>query len=658
MNPRRTRTAAAPATTARSPRPLGARRGLALAAGLAVLSVVCGPRTANGFAIRLVSTPGRLPVSSRPARRRDYGGGRYDSYDDGYGYEGSDREGRGAPRRGRSGGPRGRSGYGSNNDENEDYDKDWSRPTQGRGRGGSRDASRGYGGRNGPRGRSQGPRQRGGSGSGSRYGGDRRNASRPPAQPEETAEITDTNAHFFSKKPLSDPTFYAEGGADGDNDASQELHEALCRGAGITRPSRIQSLAWPKILGGSHTIVADQTGSGKTCAYLIPCLLRALQSPPVGANGSPRVLVLAPTAELADQIRDVCFKISRAGTPFHTMVVTANGKQTTTIRDQIRMIQRKPADVLIGTPGRISTILRTRNSGLDLSHVRSIVLDEVDVLMIDETFGPQLRTVGAAAPLLDKTQFVFVTATLPDSIVETITTEFPGVVKVKGPGLHRPAPSLKENLVDVSVPSSSNRNEDLCFDLKAKALLKALRQNRCRRTLVFCNTVESCRSVENLLNRKDRRGRVFEVLAYHSAMTPEARNANLRVFARGRNNDRNEEVDYVLICTDRAARGVDFDEAPVNHCVVFDFPKDPAEYIRRVGRTARAGRVGTSTVFAYGWQLPIARSVMGKKLDSETIATSDMKYDENDYEPRFDRRTKKRRDAQMKSKIEDGSLWE
>lgn len=110
--------------------------------------------------------------------------------------------------------------------------------------------------------------------------------------------------------------------------------------------------------------------------------------------------------------------------------------------------------------------------------------------------------------------------------------------------------------------------------------------------------------------------------------------------------------------TDRAARGVDFDESPVDHAVVFDFPKDPAEYIRRVGRTARAGRIGTSTIFAYGWQLPIARSVMGKKLDSFSIATSDMKYDENDYEPRFDRRTKKRRDRQMKDKIENGSLWE
>jgi ATP-dependent RNA helicase DDX18/HAS1 len=342
------------------------------------------------------------------------------------------------------------------------------------------------------------------------------------------------------------------------------------------------------------------------------------------------------------------------------MVVTANGKFTTSIRDQIRMIQRQPIDVLISTPGRISTILRTRNSGLDLSKVEAIVLDEVDMLMIDETFGPQLRTVGAAAPVLNKTQFIFVTATLPDSIVQTIEAEFPGVEKVRGPGLHRVAPSLKENLVDVSVPAEQNRNEEVCFDVKAKQLLKALRQNRCHRTLVFCNTVSSCRSVENLLNRKDRRGRVFEILAYHNAMTPEARNSNLQVFAKGKNKpgQDHDEVDYILICTDRAARGVDFDASSVDHVVIFDFPKDPAEYIRRVGRTARAGRSGTSTVFAFGWQLPIARNMMGKKLESFTVASNDVSDKDEDYEFRRNQRTKKTKDAIIKEKIESGRLWD
>jgi ATP-dependent RNA helicase DDX18/HAS1 len=371
-------------------------------------------------------------------------------------------------------------------------------------------------------------------------------------------------------------------------------------------------------------------------------------------------LIMAPTAELADQIKQVCDKISKT-VPFSTMVVTANGKFKTSIRDQIRRIQRTPIDVLISTPGRVSTILRTRHSGLDLSsHLQAIVLDEVDILLIDETFGPQLRTVsGAISNELEQTQFVFVTATLPDQIVKTVQEEFPGVIQVRGPGLHRVAPSVKERLVDVSVPSSSNRDAALCFDIKAKQLLQALRQNRCRRTLIFCNTVESCRDVENLLNRRDRKGRVYEVGAYHNAMTPENRNANMDVFAKGREGS--EEVDYVLICTDRAARGVDFDAAPVDHVVIFDFPKDPAEYLRRVGRTSRAGRVGTCTVFAYGWQLPVAREVMGSKLDSFTIASTQMgeKTDNEDlFKFRKNRRTKKRKDAIMKETIESGQLWD
>jgi hypothetical protein len=220
-------------------------------------------------------------------------------------------------------------------------------------------------------------------------------------------DITDTNTHFYSKKNLEDPTFRTSQG---------ELFRPLCQGAGITRPSRIQSLAWPQILSGKHTIVADQTGSGKTLAYLLPLLQRALSVPSKKVNGAPKLLILAPTAELADQIQAVCTKISET-VPFKTMVVTATGKYTTSIRDQIRMIQRTPVDVMISTPGRVSTILRTRNSGLNLEDLQAIVLDEVDILLIDETFGPQLRTVGAAAPL-DKTQFVFVTATLPDTIVK------------------------------------------------------------------------------------------------------------------------------------------------------------------------------------------------------------------------------------------------
>ena len=496
---------------------------------------------------------------------------------------------------------------------------------------------------------------------------------------------SDPKSTFFSRKSLADPSFAMQSsGDDGDN----ETFHRLCEGAGITQPSRIQALAWPVLLQGKAAIVADQTGSGKTLAYLLPLIQRMKASNEAEKgrphmNGSPKILILTPTAELADQVREVCGKLSQS-VPFRTFVTTATGKYSTSIREQIRTLQNQRVDVLVSTPGRVATILRTKNSGLDLTNLQAIVLDEVDILLIDETFGPQLRTVGAAAPV-DKTQFVFVTATLPDDVVETVNREFPGAQKISGPGLHRVASTVKEHLVDVSVPSSSNRDLDMCFDMKAQQLLKALNQNRCQRTLVFCNTVETCRKVENLLNRKDRRGRLREVHSYHNAMTPEARNRNLQLFAHGRSGKRDERrgggrrggrggkqadndgVEQILVCTDRAARGVDFDAAPVDHVVLFDFPKDPAEYVRRVGRTARAGRKGTSTVFVYGWQLPIARGIMGSKLEY-TVAKNELNDGGDDDDENYEFRggaaarrrkggKKKGKDEMIKSNIESGNLW-
>ena len=283
---------------------------------------------------------------------------------------------------------------------------------------------------------------------------------------------------------------------------------------------------------------------------------------------------------------------------------------------------------------------------------------------MDETFGPQLRAVGAAAPV-DQTQFIFCTATLPDTVVNSVQREFPDVVQIRGPGLHRVALTVKERLVDVSVPSKNNRDAKLGFNIKANCLLDALRQTRCTRTLIFCNTVETCRQVENLLNRKDRKGKFYNVLAYHSAMTPETRNANLAAFSQGGGAG---DSDSILVCTDRAARGVDFEAAPVEHVVIFDFPADPAEYVRRVGRTARAGRSGFATVFAYGWQLPIARTVMGStKLDTGFDRFGGAAYDDDDDSVEFKRRgssggksnkkIQKGKDAIIKGNIEGGRLW-
>lgn len=387
-------------------------------------------------------------------------------------------------------------------------------------------------------------------------------------------------------------------------------------------------------------------------------------------TGSPRILILTPTAELADQIYNVCSSLSKALSSsdwnFQPFVTTATGSHSTNIRDQIRLLQTSPVDVLISTPGRLATILRTKNAGLDLGMVQSMVLDEVDFLLVDETFGPQLRTVGVAVNggggINDNDdgeeggddrgpQFIFVTATLPEDVLESIQSEFPNVTQLRGPGLHRTSPSVHQSLIDVSVPPTSNRDTRAGFEIKVREMFKALRSRRCNKTLIFCNTVETCRNVENALKRKDKRRRRNKVWAYHNALSPEVRLKNLHAFSTSGDDDGggyyndDDGLECILVCTDRAARGIDFDSSPIDHVLLFDFPKDPAEYVRRVGRTARAGRAGASTVLAYGWQLPIARKIMGlsgakgkdgkkkaAKLDAFTMMKSSDGWDEQERE--------------------------
>lgn len=508
-----------------------------------------------------------------------------------------------------------------------------------------------------------------------------------------TTSPTAQSSTFYSQKSLDDPSFSIP---STNRDQDQQFFRKLCQAAKITQPSRIQSLAWPPMLRGENTIVADQTGSGKTLAYLLPLLQKLHQldmeeeSSSEGGNtlrkkkrtGSPRIVVLTPTAELADQIHAVATSLSKElarfndsrGWTFNPFVTTATGSHSTNIRDQIRLLQSTPVDVLISTPGRLSTILRTKSAKLNLGGVVSLVLDEVDFLLVDETFGPQLRTVGVAvnsggdsAPADDNDgpQFVFVTATLPEDVLSSIQSEFPNVTQLRGPGLHRVGNRVQQTLVDVSVPSTSNRDSRACFDIKVRELNKALRGRRCARTLVFCNTVETCRNVENVLRRKDRGGKRTRVWSYHGALSHEARVRNLAAFSsggsgsgsrgqsRGRQNNNDDGdggTERILVCTDRAARGIDFDASPIDHVLLFDFPKDPAEYVRRVGRTARAGRAGASTVLAYGWQLPIARKIMGlssakgkgknakkgnAKLESFTMMKSTDGWDDMDKEDEY-----------------------
>ena len=214
---------------------------------------------------------------------------------------------------------------------------------------------------------------------------------------------------------------------------------------------------------------------------------------------------------------------------------------------------RLGSEILISTPGRLLALLKREQ--ITLENVQTIILDEADVLFMDQSFP--LQPIGeAAAP---NAQFIFTTATLPDIVTDQIKQEFPMVECLTGPGLHRIAPTVEEVLVDCTGPSTQEKSPETAFENKRLALLRAIEQNPCERTLIFCNTINQCRNVENVLNRADRQGKLRMVYAYHGAVDSDTREDAIVQFSR-----RLLKVPVVLVCTDRASRGMDFDASPVN----------------------------------------------------------------------------------------------
>ena len=377
----------------------------------------------------------------------------------------------------------------------------------------------------------------------------------------------------------------------------------------LERPSKIQALSFRDLYDGKHCILADQTGSGKTLAYLLPTVQRMLSLRRDGViakeapSRSPLIVVITPTTELAAQVSRQVKALANV-LKFRTASITA-----ATDMDSEQRKLRQGTEVLVSTPGRLQQLLKKKE--VSFEHVQAIVLDEADVLFMDQTFP--LQPIGGAAP--PETQFIFATATLPEVVTDQIALEFPDIVYRMGPGLHRIAPYVEEVLVDCSGPPSQEKSPITAFENKRLALLRALEAvPDADRTLIFCNTIDQCRRVENALMRADRNANLRKVLAYHGAVDVNQRQENMREFSRAL-----LQQPAVLICTDRASRGMDFDRARVDHVILFDFPKEPSEYVRRVGRTGRAGQSGRATILVHGRQVPIASSVLSASINGKKI---------------------------------------
>ncbi|KAF9673243.1 hypothetical protein SADUNF_Sadunf10G0004100 [Salix dunnii] len=390
------------------------------------------------------------------------------------------------------------------------------------------------------------------------------------------------------------------------------------KGQVFVRPSHIQAKAFAPVIDGKTCVIADQSGSGKTLAYLIPLIQRLRQEELQGLGQSspqsPRVVILVPTAELASQVLNNCRSMSKYGVPFRSMVVTGGFRQ----RTQLENLEQG-VDVLIATPGRFMFLIK--EGFLKLQDLKCAVLDEVDILFNDENFDASLQGLINSSPVT--TQYLFVTATLPVDVCNKLIEIFPDCEVIMGPAVHRTSARLEEILVDCSGENDTEKTPETAFLNKKSALLQLVEQSPVSKTIIFCNKIETCRKVENALKRTDRKGTLVRVLPFHAALAQESRLANMKEFM----NPSRPKESLFLVCTDRASRGIDF--AGVDHVVLFDFPRDPSEYVRRVGRTARGARGnGKAFIFAVGKQVFLARKIIERNEKGHPLHDVPFSYEQ------------------------------
>ncbi|MEM8917499.1 MAG: DEAD/DEAH box helicase [Pseudomonadota bacterium] len=325
---------------------------------------------------------------------------------------------------------------------------------------------------------------------------------------------------------------------------------------GYTTPSPIQQQAIPPALEGKDILGIAQTGTGKTAAFSLPSIHHLLNNKRKPGRNECRMLVLAPTRELARQIADSMIGYSKG---LGLYVTSAFGGVP--INRQKRILQRG-VDVLVATPGRLLDLHDQRS--LDLGKVEILVLDEADQ-MLDLGFIVPLKKI---VPLLPrKRQSLFFSATMPKTISQL-------------------ADQFLTNPVQVSVAPQSTTAERVNQKVtyieqadKQRLLKDFVNQENPDHMLVFTQTKHGADKVVKNLNAVG-----IHAAAIHGNKSQPQRERALGDFRKGKIN--------ILVATDIAARGIDVDG--VSHVINFDMPNVPEQYVHRIGRTARAGASGIS----------------------------------------------------------------
>jgi len=370
------------------------------------------------------------------------------------------------------------------------------------------------------------------------------------------------------------------------------LHESLIRGihaAGFETPRPIQDETIPAGLAGRDVMGLAQTGTGKTAAFALPILDRLVTRP----GGGPRVLVLAPTRELATQIAAEFRTLSK-----FTRVRTVTVYGGVSMGGQVEQLKKRP-EIVVGCPGRVLDLLQ--RGLLHLDRVETLVLDEADH-MFDMGFLPDVRKILSRLPR--RRQNLLFSATMPGDIRNLADDVLydPHVVELADSA---PAETIDHALIYVGEP-------------RKRALLEhLLTRDDCTSAIVFTRTKRRAKKLARQLSEEGHRA-----IGLQGNMSQNQRDRAMGGF-RSRTYD-------VLVATDIAARGIDVSD--VSHVINYDVPNTPEAYTHRIGRTGRAEIEGMAFTFVTGADHDWVRAT--ERMIGEPIRRREVNGFEGDGPPR------------------------
>jgi superfamily II DNA/RNA helicase len=340
--------------------------------------------------------------------------------------------------------------------------------------------------------------------------------------------------------------------------SSLNLHEAVQRAlaaAGYTDPTPVQAQAVPVAMEGKDLIVSAQTGTGKTAAFMLPALSKIADDPRKVGRG-PRVLVLTPTRELAQQVTAAAQKYGSELKGMRTVSVLGGMP----FPAQNRLLSR-PYDIMVATPGRLLDHMSRGRIVFD--RLEMLVLDEAD-RMLDMGFIDDVEQIAAACPP-DRQTLLF-SATFEDHMAKLAATLLKDPTRIDIAG---------HTTKHEQIEQRAYYADDMAH--KKQLLLNMLGQADVNQAIVFAGTrMDSDALAEELAEFG------IAVDALHGDMKQTARNRTLSGLRTGRTK--------VLVATDVAARGIDV--PGISHVINYDLPKNAEDYVHRIGRTGRAGRTG------------------------------------------------------------------